>query len=230
MKIQIRNGMWETNSSSMHTIVIPKDDPKDPVDTVSYFDCSRIGNFGIHSSIKDGYILIKSREVFLSDGFGWGFDIVSEFIDKLFYAYSSLGPDYTDALSDIVRKYGKDVIYRNPPQNSIIKDLKGIKVISEESENLLDEGKISADSLDVDTGSDFFYLVDHQSQDMLKNYLQDTGRSLEEFLADPKIYVLLDNDNSCYFDTFLDSGVLKKGTQYYREFYADDSDGLKTIE
>ena len=77
--IQYRLGVFETNSSSSHSIVIRKQEPKLTVLTAKERDYG--GDYGY---VSNGLLHIHESD------FGWGFGVLYRWVDRLAYAMASL--------------------------------------------------------------------------------------------------------------------------------------------
>lgn len=88
-KLQIRKGCFETNSSSMHSIAVTKSGHDD----VYTIDEIR-GEFGIDGNADTVGVV--------TNDYGWGFEYLTSFVDKLGYAIASYcGNNYS--LSSLVQ-------------------------------------------------------------------------------------------------------------------------------
>lgn len=94
--IQIRNSMFETNSSSMHSLVLLKNaDKVGTLEEAMQQDDRMI--------VKNGAVIIEKREDL---EFGWGFEILDSFYGRLRYAIASFVPycyDGENSLDMILR-------------------------------------------------------------------------------------------------------------------------------
>ena len=86
--IQIRNGVFETNSSSSHSIVISKQSTPADVSNSWYID-------------DDGVINIDEYET----EFNWGVAILADWYHRMLYALASLGEKYIDEIGEAVQKH-----------------------------------------------------------------------------------------------------------------------------
>ena len=158
--LQIRNDVFETNSSSSHCLVDSKKDRGHsydlPVD-------------------EDGNLVIELGQ------YGWGPDVLKTPYEKLCYimtdiAQSSGYYDTSAGFEDL-----REGILRNSRAQDIFDSI-------EEFCNI-DVSNISF------TADDDFY-IDHQSAGMLYN------EDLVDVIFNNNLAILIDNDNSCYFDDY----------------------------
>lgn len=158
--IQIRQGVFETNSSSTHSIVVQK---KRKPTLPHYLD--RHGGF---ASYEDGVVTINE-----DNDFGWGWDVLDCWLDRLAYALADLeGEQRKELIAVLAEHYGIQVAhgYRD--------------------EYWPKKGKCP----------DYGY-VDHQSYGTLQKMLSASGISAIDFIFDDRYIVILDNDNcdnDCY--------------------------------
>lgn len=228
MKTQIRNGVFETNSSSMHSIAIRK---------------------------EHGHVTEKEfKGVFLSNGtlhifddeltFGrYPFQILHTMMQKVYYTIACyLGDDkgyepgvadafLEDTLYPIIRKYIPDfkgfeldptmpeigLVRQDDPNGEVYcSKLPGVLWVGEEESPsgyaLNVDGKTVP--LVKDLGKPVFLTeygcVDHQSEGLLQNFLRNHNISLEEFLTDSAYVVVIDGDECRKFKEYMDAGFIKR--------------------
>ena len=159
--IKIRQGVFETNSSSMHSIALRNYKPK--MNGPDYW--------------RDFYIKRDALDMWWSFDdllFGRGFDILFEPSTRLAYAIASLATRYKP-------DYSIDEKASQEAADSIVQQLKipGVNRII----------------LPTDWNDEIcFGSVDHQSYGVLKNFLEDAGKTLYEFVYDDNILVIIDGD------------------------------------
>ena len=233
MKRQIRQGIFESNSSSSHVIVVTKND---------HF----ITNDEVATSWKDVY---DGKEYFYIDDkgewriweddvyFGRGFKICSSLEDKALYAIAEFCGDYTDATDEEkVEKINEihDII------SSVIPSLENIKLPTRWEEIYLDLEGNELDLDDVmenwdvskDSPMRHFYKrdgkihpakasgncyeiphitgIDHQSMGLLTQFLITEGITLKEFLLNKKYVAIEDSDEVQYMSSLKESGLFNK--------------------
>lgn len=164
--IQIRNSVFETNSSSSHSISILKEDRVLTADEIkSEFYCNN--NNRIH---------------LWNMNFGRRFDLLASFRDKLEYVIASYGDE-------------EDIVDR----------------MTELLQNLVPEFKENNVRLKVDKDDYYGYgSVDHQSMNVLNNFLTEHDLSIEDFLTHTRYIVWIDGDEYKIKDKFFDSNIVKK--------------------
>lgn len=228
MKV-IRKGCFETNSSSMHSIAVTKNDVH-----VTPEDVSDGGREHIYIG-KDGGMWLWN----IDSGYGRSpFDVLTTFQDKLQYAMCEfLGYKHIDdpeyeriygEFSDIARKLipeftGFDIskrhedIYLDEDGNHIMyKNLiyDGWDYVNhcEEYSYLDANGKKHKAILDEDNVMEEpdIGTIDHQSSGMLMGFLSKHGVSLEEFLTNKKYIVIIDGDEYCTWAKMKSEGVIDK--------------------
>lgn len=208
MKRQIRRGCFETNSSSMHSLVVTKEDshftPKECEDSVW------VWNGKLHMDLSGEMEFERSP-----------FDVLRSFNDKLRYAIASFCGGYTTSKT-------ADEIFENefiPIIKEILPDV--TKVDFNHVRNTIyydDNGnEIQINGWDDDSDEPYYYVdgekripeereeetidygsIDHQSMGLLQGFLKEEGISLKEFLTNKKYVVIIDGDE---YDTF---GKLKE--------------------
>lgn len=203
-KKTIRKGCFETNSSSMHSIVVTKLNGNSPVG--DYWKCF---NPDDNRDIDPWYSL----------EFGWGFKCLSTIRDKAKFAVASFAED-EDVVNEILEIYEKVTGYKvKLPMDASEKyiDDKGKEyywfdiscvddkpVLKEElnNPNVTKYTKITYTQTDVIDAN-----IDHQSVGLLKGFLKENNVSLEDFITKARYIVIIDNDNEHMFDGILTSGV-----------------------
>jgi len=182
---QIRRGVFETNSSSSHSVTISKD----RIELTEDDYIKRVDHMA-----KTG----KNKVMLEFGEFGWGWDVLSDPSSKLSYlATIILGEiDFNSAeISSTDDKESVLKLYKNTEGfkllNSVFKKYcRGVKVDKE----LFKIGQFRDDEtyyINSDTG-----YIDHQSNPgTLKNFLDSEGVTVEEFLFNSGIEMIIDNDN-----------------------------------
>ena len=160
--IKVRFGTFETNSSSMHSVVI-------------------VDNVGGEDKDYTKGLCIKNKKLYIKNSeqieFGrYPFEILSTFRDKLMYAIAALSKE------EIIESVGKlmgidDIVY------PIVHWWNG-----------KDE---------VFTGE-----IDHQSQGVLERFLTENKINIKDFLTQKRYMVIVDGDEYCIFDNFVDCGLV----------------------
>lgn len=234
MKVQIRNNMFETNSSSAHAMLIMK--KRQTMTTQEIRD-----EFFLDSSWQKNNILILDS---FDNIFGRGFDVLSTFREKLSYALASFcGNCYTlqnyikagnifeeTFVPMLIELVGVDdvkipmrIVGFHVYSDSVTDDINQSYDTYEEvpyddlvytgfhEEHMYDEicksgRKQEQIWLDVPN----FGEVDHQSCDLLSSFLKKYGISLKEYLIRKDIIVIIDSDEICMLNRFDESDILNK--------------------
>lgn len=237
MKTVIRNGIFETNSSSMHSITIMKQGgPYEKPDDEVY--------------IHNGELSVWSEN---DMAYGRGpFRILYSMFDKaLYYIASMIAPvdgcgdeekadQMLDELYAILRKYCPDF-------DHFRFDKEEIAGFHDEEGNLYSR-RVCRFSYDDEHPDGFYYTekdgrripvtkdeeycfevddlgyVDHQSAALLREFFKNTGVSLEEFLTDTKYMVVIDGDEYKYWERYKKAGVINTGAidrEFPRDFPVD---------
>lgn len=209
MKRQIRRGCFETNSSSMHSLVVTKEDshftPKECEDSVW------VWNGKLHMDLSGEMEFERSP-----------FDVLRSFNDKLRYAIASLCGGYckredADKIFDeqflpIIKEVLPEVceVEFREGERHVFYDDDGNEIEPKWDHQTMEPyyidkngKKKEADDEWIEDGRDYGY-VDHQSVGLLKGFLKNEGITLKEFLTNKKYIVIIDGDET---DTF---GKLKK--------------------
>ena len=164
MKTQIRMNTFETNSSSMHSLqILPKETGK----ITSVKDILEDERINISS---EGVLTINSS---YDLDFGWGFEILTSFYDKLCYIIAS-----RVEIDDDNTITGLDEI--EEAVNEIIPEIKKIKLPVEKD----DEGNSI-----IYSGS-----IDHESIGTFPS--GSSVKNIKRFLSENKNFIIIDNDNN----------------------------------
>lgn len=232
MKKQIRNGVFETNSSSMHSIIVTKNDvhikPEEMKDRFNYLYVD-----------KNGVLDLRYSEI--SEGYGRSpFQLLFSFKDKLMYCMChdlgyiyATNPEFSEIISkyeDICKKYiegfKKFDLYTH--EIMIYKDKNGnvvpeYKIFYDDD----DEGKlcyysdneiifINEDDLDFQDVPDIG-MIDHQSQYLLDHVLKQENIDVEEFLTNKKYVIVIDGDEYMKF-TEIENSILWNKNNVVRKY------------
>lgn len=178
--IKIRRGVFETNSSSMHSIAVVNNDRYETVEYYSnlvYHNSDNPNNYNVCGCFGTADMLDFGR---------YPFNILFDFEDKVRYAFASFSDDPNckefEEIKRIITKYTgcKNIVF--PTQT----DWK----THEEKE--------------------YYGYVDHQSADLLLFLLTKNNISMEEFLTNKKYIVIIDGDEYCIWDKIKESGVVNE--------------------
>lgn len=236
MKIQVRNGAWETNSSSMHSLLIMK-----KRQTMT------------QAEIRDEFYLDedwhKERGNILQldswdNDFGREFRVLTSFRDKLSYAMAAmLGNCYS--LKSYI-KAGNEFMYTFEP---MLKKLAGVDEVEMPMES--EFFKVYSDTVTDDVEQDYetyeevpyedlvydetkeygrykevcksgrkqmgiylevpkFGSIDHQSDNLFQSFLRKYGITIEEYLIRKDIIVIVNGDEDNVLGHMMDCNLLNK--------------------
>ena len=207
MKRQIRRGCFETNSSSMHSLIITKED--------KYYTPEECES---GAWVFDGKLSMRYDMEFERSPF----DILSTFASKLRYAIASLCGGYCkrEDADNIFDEQFLPIIKEVLPEVSEVEFREGERHVFYDDDGneiepkwdhqtmepyYIDKNgkKKEADDEWIEDGRDYGY-VDHQSVGLLQSFLKNEGITLKEFLTNKKYIVIIDGDET---DTF---GKLKE--------------------
>lgn len=183
---QIRKNIFETNSSSTHSVAIygQSNPPMYEYTLGAYIDPA------------DHYLHMKFGE------FGWGYDEYEDDYTKLQYlltmiAETASNDRFNPKFTNLEEFYAlDDFILLESIVCEHIEGCKGINIISEITDKTYD------DILDKDGNMyhslEFDGYIDHQScedYNCLADFLEAWDLSIEEFLFNPHVQLIIDNDN-----------------------------------
>lgn len=188
--IKIRNKTFETNSSSMHSLVFSKKKPN----RVDYNSLE----------IKDGLLTITLRS------FGWTGP--EELGDLLVDADSKLDYIATYFLRQLNWELANDEEYHISYERASNLNLVETVLDVDEFERLINAiKKVRPDfkefKIILNEDGDAFGEIDHQSQDLLDHLTID--EIINKILFNKGCIIVIDNDNSCYYTDF--NPALKPG-------------------
>lgn len=250
MKMVVRENCFESDSSSMHSIVVTKNDvhvtPMELNPEIRSYNYEEV--YINHHGKMDLWRIC--------DGFGRGpFEILTTFKDKLKYAMCEylgyLYPDdpeyneYYDMFKDLCREVIPgfvDFDIRKKDMD-IYLDSNGNPIRHRDLEwEDLDEDKNDIYSyLDTDgnrkiavlSKSDYYEYpnigcIDHQSMGLLKNFLKDKNITLKEFLTNKKYVVVVDSDECMDWLRYKKSGIIN--TDFIVEEYDKYGEDIDFME
>ncbi len=225
MKIQVRNSVFETNSSSMHSIAIVKpENLKAPA--TDYYGWQLTNEWlKPEASVE----ICRNDESLSFDR--WPFQILSTMFEKAQYAVASYGTDEKfDEISKICKeKTGHALKRPYKPGRTYYKRTgltkKQIKNEEIPEDHILNYNDVTWDPVkkelyridkkgnpvyDVNT----FWIkridygsIDHQSVGTLQTFLGKHKITLEEFLVNPQYIVIIDGDEYCTWQKMFESGI-----------------------
>ena len=240
MKMQIRTGMFETNSSSMHSLLIMKNRQtmtQKEIRDEFYLD---------EDWHKDNTLRLDSY----GNDYGRGFDVLASFRDKLSYALASMcgscyslksyiqgGDTFHEVFEPLLKKLvGVDKVEMywdsenfHVYSDSVTEDLEQDYTTYEEvpyedlihNENWNKEGHEDEDYYEKICRSGRkqeeiwldvpkFGSVDHQSVGLFQRFLEKYNITLEDYLIRKDIIVIIDGDEYYLFDTMVNAGIVDK--------------------
>lgn len=191
IRYKIRNNVFETNSSSMHSIVISKNKNED--NHYNYGKFLRGIDYMSDIDIDEDGKLAMTLSVFTREYGGYygrsPFGILESFGQKFGYAVASLCNNDED--------FDKLFV---PVIEHIVKEGNKERVKHGVEEFKYDYIKVRDNDYD-----DFkFGFVDHQSNGLLESFMKEKNVSLLDFLCDSRYIVIIDGDEYCIIDTIMD--------------------------
>lgn len=250
---KVRQGCFETNSSSAHSIIVTKNDRPAVVKDWHIGDDEVTEDTEYIYVSSDGKLWLHDIE----EGYGrYPFQFLTTFEEKLRYAMCEyLGylyeddPDFhryynlfTDIVHEVVPKFvdfgidTKEVDnYLDADGNDIMrKDLIYTDWNSEkecpEYEYEDKDGIRHKAILDEENywESPAIGTIDHQSAGLLKNFLKENNVSLKEFLTNKKYIIVIDSDEECNWQKYKASGIIDVNNII--EEYKDSGEDLEYKE
>lgn len=235
MKIQVRQGCFETNSSSQHCIAILNPARAQKKDD-EYYGYQLTGDW-----LKPGTkIEINQRYVIDDDSIRferWPFRTLTTMFEKVQYAYAAYGPEKLDELSALCEELTGHGIAL--PKHDGYEFFNIVGLSDEEIDDIIESEKIPAHRIvdkwkvHYDNDEEAFYTVDargqkfydiercdtetvdegyidHQSIGMLQSFLEKHNITLREFLTNPQYIVIIDGDEYNQWDKMFDAGLCNK--------------------
>lgn len=216
MLINIRKNCFETNSSSMHSIVVTNEDAPYSEDELK----------------DDMYIHDHKYEIWNEENLYFGrapFQLLTTFSEKLCYAIASLCGGYTseedmarnfEMIENIVKKHIPELKIIELPQKyePIFVTEDGTEVsyygVWEENDGVLYHhtkgSKEPVTRSEFDNVSPDCGYVDHESADLLRSFLEKKDITLEEFLINKKYCVVIDGDEYCEWEKMKETALINK--------------------
>lgn len=243
MKYCVRRASFETNSSSMHSIIVTKNDIH--VDENILWDRNKENDFDT--------VYIRNGEWNLGRVEDYGrhpFEILTTFEEKTKYAlceylghlypddpeYDKILNEFKEIVRDIFPEF-KDFYFYTQDEDIYV-DSEGNHIMRKDlhydywndKENRCEyyyvdkEGNKHPAILDEEDYMEVFDIgsIDHQSAGLLKNFLKDRGISLKEFLTNKKYTICIDGDEYCDLERYLKSGFIDRN--FIKEIYSGRSD------
>lgn len=178
MKV-IRKSVFETNSSSMHSIAVPKE----------YFNGVVTKNYTPSGGSISSTVTLE--------GFYWSDNIYTDASTKLCYALTQL---YEQALAKL---YHDDVDCDDFTEEMILNTMKEFDMYKDIELIVKD---VTGEELQIKDIMDSYCGIDHQSicEDFYK-LLEDNNITLRQFIFDEEISLIIDDDNSGTFSDYRDN-------------------------
>lgn len=216
MKIQIRQGTFETNSSSQHTLVITK--------TNEYLTTEEICQDLFYDSIPEKTVHISGFDL----SFGRSpFRIIHSFYGKLCYAYASLVDNYNDDKHKEILEAIRECI---PEVENIVTDVQEQTIFKKEikpekwgamyRDDILKhiKDKFSEWNLEdirYSEEEDRFYVetpIVGYSEDYggLSKFLKERNITIKEFLTNKKYVIIQDGDEYCEWENAKQSSLINE--------------------
>ena len=175
----IRNGVFETNSSSAHSLAykntVLRDYNYKPKDDL----CFAIKELHLTKKPKE-YEMYSYMPLYF-DEYGWGFDVLSSPAEKLSYLMSSVYQYKT---------WG--VIKEDPFFKQVIKWLNELDIVVNLPEQYGDSSEVDAE-------------INHQSYDVVTKDMFKTKYDLLTYLFNNDIVIHIENDNSDEMQSWVDT-------------------------
>lgn len=226
MKIQIRSNVFETNSSSMHSLVITKTNEK-------YSDNEIMSDIwlGTDYDTKEKNCVWDIRDNELEFG-RYPFRILGSFKDKWLYACASLVEQYNDdtylELVRIAKKYIPGLKTINLPSEHHYIPNKESDKFDSSNEYSMHYGKTESELIEflsheqerlgcsIDyylsgDGYEWHYKIPYTGrvdENILTKFLKRDNITLEEFLINKKYIVIQDGDEYCDFEKAKKTGLI----------------------
>ena len=237
MKFQIRQKCHETNSSSMHSLVITK--------TKGIYSREEIRNeFFLDAPFKKGKNVLDWLDFDIN--YGREYNVLSTFRDKLGFAVASLAGDCY-----LLKDYIKAEQWFHDTLEPLLKEVVGVDEVKMPTKSnpfyiyedtidwdddeqdvttyeqvpyvdlIYNEERKDGDDIYKDVGKsgrkierlwidDLFEIgsIDHQSVGLLECFLEKNGLSLKDFLVRKDIVVIIDGDEYQIFNNMADCGLI----------------------
>lgn len=232
---QIRRSCFETNSSSMHSLVVTKDDrpyTKDELDTGMYID--RNGEFSIsEDELNFGrapfefLVTFQAKLRYVIAAFCGGYANPGEKEDKKFLKIQELVKKYFPELKEIKLDINWQEVYVDAKGNEYLQ----LEVCKSDDKYFAWGGAdftIPVNQTGQEVGCNCYGCVDHQSYGLLQDFLKKKGISLEEFLTNKKYIVVIDGDEYFKWHEYKASGLIDLGNIV--EEYPPDEEEENTDE
>lgn len=176
MKIAIRDSVFETNSSSMHTIAVKHNSNRILVG---------MGCESNYISLWDGTYKIYEEDDICFER--QPFKILHTFMEKMLYWIASISWKYKGEEEEWLQKEIYPIIKKYYP---------GFE-------------KIDFPYRDFCNIKTYGY-VDHESSNLLKNFLESKNITIEDFCADNKYVIFIDSDEYNFLEDYMQNGLIHR--------------------
>ena len=215
MKRQVRRDVFETNSSSMHSLCIMKrDDAYLPSEILDDIYIKKEGVWRL--SGEDLYFERTPFRIIGTFGGKWKYacaSLVRDYNDDTYKELIALALKYIPGLKKIELPTQRRYIYNVGDDNHTYYDKMSTKdfetyIKRKEKEWEIDEIKYWKDE---DNNFVFDYPYTGYSDDcFLNDFLEETKTTLEEFLTNKKYVIIQDGDEYCYWENMKNTGLINK--------------------
>ena len=199
--IKIRQGAFETNSSSMHSLIV-----MDGMKTESTMACSVYEN---KAYIRDNHFerepfcplnhWLDKAAYYIADNNNCKDEDVDKVVDEVLALIAKHHPEITGVEFHSKVKYEWDA-----DSNKFVK-----------TRNKIDDGEYHWYDMYNTYGE-----VDHQSEGFITSKIRKGEMTIEEFLFDPSIIVIIDGDEYWAFDKLKESGFIDE-SRIRKEYTAE---------
>ncbi len=199
MRLQIRQNVFETNSSSMHSLVVKNTEDE----------------YETHEEIaSDIFIDEGTWSIWDEDALTFGrapFKCLATFKSKTCYAIA--------CLCGYCRFYRKKAYIKNA-KKELANILKIVQDVCPECINI-ELPTVTMYDKRKPYESTFYGYVD---EDILTPFLKEEGITLKEFLTNKKYFVIVDGDEYCIWCSIKETGVINKNmiAREYKHSYDDE--------
>lgn len=228
MKRQVRKNVFETNSSSMHSLVVTKKDSKyTPEEIMKGIYLSNDKNTNEEDCI---WKIWDEGELYFGRS---PFKVLSSFRDKWLYALASLVGEYNDKVYKELERVAKKNIV-GLKKIELPKTIKSLPNIDNEkntnSDYVKEYGKTESELIaylnekekeweledeEIDYWEDCYGdwcfhapCIGNVDEDILSGFLKDENITLEEFLVNKKYIVIQDGDEYCIWNKLKETGLV----------------------
>ena len=234
-KKKIRTGCFETDSSSMHSIIVTKNDTHVTPEEFSHELTSP-------DPYPDEYIYMYNGKWHLDNvEYGYGrkpFQFLTTFEDKFKYALCEFCGYYHGDEDEFYEKFSEleDLARKIIPNcDGLRLNVKEVDIYLDKNGNEVKYKDLHYDHYNGDENRPEYYyidengekqiaifdeenflevpaigVIDHQSSGLLTGFLKSKGISLEEFLTNKKYVIVIDGDEYCTFEKYMKSGLIDK--------------------